>query len=467
MENSTSTKNPLLNLLRLWFGLALPVNRRSYLLSGIILMAIKYAVDVSVIYWTTDGKWVGFYEYLSPFLASRDHLYTPQKEYVMWGLIVWTLPFMWIGISMSVRRAENAGISPWLALLFFVPFVNYLLMACLAIAPTSPNQSIRSKHSEVSTDARYISIMLKGAAIGVLLSLFMTAISVYVFGSYGASLFFGTPLVIGTVTAYIFNRPVIYSYTATAAVVSWSVFCAALALLLFALEGIVCIAMAFPVALIAALMGAVLGRYMADCVSARLGHACVAVLVLPFLSLGERFTPATPVDEVISAIEINASPEEVWPLVVGFSEIPTAPTLLFKSGIAYPIRARIEGSGVGAIRHCEFSTGAFVEPITAWEPPSRLAFDVTSQPAPLQEWSPYRHLHPPHLDGYFRSRRGEFRLKRTADNRTILEGSTWYELDLYPYGYWRVWTRVLIHQIHSRVLVHIKTLAESGSPSTK
>ena len=48
----------------------------------------------------------------------------------------------------------------------------------------------------------------------------------------------------------------------------------------------------------------------------------------------------------------------------------------FKTGLAYPLRARLVGAGVGAVRHCEFTTGAFVEPITVWDAPHRLAFDV-------------------------------------------------------------------------------------------
>ena len=36
-------------LLRLWFGLSLPVDRRAYLLNGAGLMALKYAVDVAMV----------------------------------------------------------------------------------------------------------------------------------------------------------------------------------------------------------------------------------------------------------------------------------------------------------------------------------------------------------------------------------------------------------------------------------
>ena len=101
---------------------------------------------------------------------------------------------------------------------------------------------------------------------------------------------------------------------------------------------------------------------------------------------------------------MNAPPEKVWNHVVTFSELPPAEDWLFSLGIACPTCATIEGTGVGAIRHCNFTTGAFVEPITVWDEPNRLAFDVISQPPPMKELSPYD-IHPPHLDGHLESKR--------------------------------------------------------------
>jgi len=42
------------------------------------------------------------------------------------------------------------------------------------------------------------------------------------------------------------------------------------------------------------------------------------------------------------------------------------PHLLLYGKDKAPIRAEIFGSGPGAIRHCTFSTGPFVEPIEVW-----------------------------------------------------------------------------------------------------
>jgi len=44
-----------------------------------------------------------------------------------------------------------------------------------------------------------------------------------------------------------------------------------------------------------------------------------------------------------------------------------------------------------------------------------------------------------------------------AGGRTRLEGSTWYELEMAPEGYWQLYADYLIHRIHARVLEHIKS----------
>jgi hypothetical protein len=80
----------------------------------------------------------------------------------------------------------------------------------------------------------------------------------------------------------------------------------------------------------------------------------------------------------------------------------------------------------------------------------------------MQEWSFYAQVHPPHLDGYFRSRRGEFRLITLPGGRTRLEGSTWYTLDLEPLPYWQLWADWIIHRIHERVLNWIRVCAEQN-----
>jgi hypothetical protein len=123
-------------------------------------------------------------------------------------------------------------------------------------------------------------------------------------------------------------------------------------------------------------------------------------------------------------IEINAPLQKVWQNVVAFPELSEPKEFLFKAGIAYPIRADIKGSGVGAIRYCRFNTGSFVEPVTIWEENKLLQFSVKQQPEPMQELSPYGSIDTPHLHDYFVSKKGQFLLTELPNGKILLEGTT-------------------------------------------
>ena len=53
-------------------------------------------------------------------------------------MVVMTLPFVWTGMALTVRRLRSAGLPPALSLLFFVPFVNFLFFLALASLPRVP-----------------------------------------------------------------------------------------------------------------------------------------------------------------------------------------------------------------------------------------------------------------------------------------------------------------------------------------
>jgi hypothetical protein len=233
-------------------------------------------------------------------------------------------------------------------------------------------------------------------------------------------------------------------------------------------EGLVCLIMAAPIGLALASLGGALG-YWANHWRWIQSDSPAAFSVLLLLVPGVQWTEHVaavppPVFIVHSAIEINAPPQTVWKQVIAFTEIPPPKEWMFRAGIAYPIRAEVIGSGPGAERHCVFSTGAFVEPIEVWDEPHKLKFSVTSNPAPMEEWTPYPHIDPPHLHGFMISKSGQFLLTPLPNGRTRLEGTTWYQHGLWPAAYWRLWSDAIIHRIHMRVLTHIKDEAERNAP---
>ena len=277
-------------------------------------------------------------------------------------------------------------------------------------------------------------------------------------GLYGLTIFILFPVLLGGLASWVF-RPA--TAGRAAAFGALAVTAAVCSLLLIGVEGLICIAMALPLAApLGALGGWMVYHAQASRMATRGGVAMMLMLLPTSITWDAQARP--PVFEVRSSIVIAAPPESVWKHVVTFSELPEPQEWFFRAGIAYPKRAHIEGAGVGAVRYCEFSTGPFVEPIEVWDEPRLLRFRVTENPAPMHEWSPYAQVLPKHLHGYLISKQGQFRLTRLPGKRTLLEGTTWYQHGLWPAQYWRWWSDAIIHRIHLRVLNHIRMLAEKG-----
>ncbi|HEY6467435.1 MAG TPA: SRPBCC family protein [Candidatus Acidoferrales bacterium] len=278
-------------------------------------------------------------------------------------------------------------------------------------------------------------------------------------GTYGLTLFVVLPIALGALAAWV-TKAQTASKAASVGMVANLI--ASAFFLSFGWEGILCIAMALPLALPLGALGGWLAYTSTHKRVITEGTAMLLLLPLAVGTLGFDATAKPHVFEVKSSIEIAAPPERVWKSVVAFSELPPPTEWYFKTGLAYPIRAHIDGTGPGAVRYCEFSTGPFVEPIEVWDEPRLLRFSVAQNPAPLNEWSPYSHIAPRHLHGYFISKHGQFLLTPLPNGDTLLEGTTWYQHGLWPETYWTVWSQAIIHRIHMRVLTHIKVLSESG-----
>jgi uncharacterized membrane protein YhaH (DUF805 family) len=442
--------------LRLWFGFDERVDRGTYFRHGVGLTAFKYAVDALLIWRFADVVWTPF-DYASPLWTTRQQLTENGPAWLPALLVAIALPFLWIGVSMSMRRAIDAGYTPWIALLFFVPVINFVLMAVLSLLPPLSRMKWPVAPPPLAMDDRMKSAML-GVAASVGITLLTVGIGVYFRRSYSTGLFLGVPFTIGYISSYIYNHGHARPAGQSILLAMGSVTIACGSLVVFALEGLICIAMAWPIALAVALPGAVLGRIMAS--RDVPGSTGAGLALLAPLLVGVEPRPTPPAHEVLTVVDIAAPPEVVWNHVVTFPDLAPPTELLFRAGVAAPTRARIEGRGVGAIRYCDFTTGSFVEPITAWEDNRLLRFDITAQAPPMTELSPYRDVNPPHLDGYFRATEGEFQLSALPDGRTRLEGRTRYVVEMFPQAYWTVPARAIVTAIHTRVLNHIQTLAE-------
>jgi uncharacterized membrane protein YhaH (DUF805 family) len=395
-------------------------------------MAFKYLVECIAVS-AMSGQFYTPLDFVNPLMSAREKFAAGAPEWFGMAWVLWSLPFLWIAVGMSVRRAMDAGISPWQGLWVLVPFANLIAMVTLAVFPSAPTTIARNITAqetdkqdslEPSYTATAVTAALGGIAAGALYACGLVAISVYVFHDYGAALFFGTPFITGMVTGFLLNLRSSRSYVVTMGVAACALLFAGIAMLLFALEGAICIMMAAPIVLPLGIAGAPIGKFLADGRRGFQRGLAGALVAVPLFSMVESHFPKSRDFVVTSQIDIAAPPEVVWQNVIDFPKISESPEWYFRLGIACPSEARITGEGVGAERECIFTTGKFVEPITAWDAPRRLAFDVREQPAPMFELTPYRDIHPPHLDGAFRSTHGEFDLEQLPNGCTRLIGRT-------------------------------------------
>jgi hypothetical protein len=290
-----------------------------------------------------------------------------------------------------------------------------------------------------------------------------TYLAANIYKDYAFGLFVVMPFVLGATSTLIlaYNRTIGRKILRNNSYWTLSVFC--LGLLAFAWEGIICMFMAFPIGMAFTYLGFLVGMMFLKNNLDSKSPTIITILLLSVPSL-MAFEDSQPESDdvrfVKSSIEIKASPEIVWKNVLEFPQLKDPNEFIFKTGIAYPINATIQGKGVGAVRRCNFTTGCFVEPITVWNKPNLLRFSVDDQPEPMKEISLYD-IHPTHLHGYWVSKQGQFKLTKLPNGHTLLEGTTWYVNRIKPNMYWTLWSDYIVHKIHHRVLEHIKEQAES------
>lgn len=449
------------------------VSRGLYALAGVLGFAIKHNLDRYIARGFGFG-W-GIWSYLDPIsqalLASP---FTATEKKFLAILLLSAIPFLWVGITLTVKRLRDAGHPLWLTLFFFAPVLNVLFFALLSVLPSQESEdALASTRPKQKLASRYWPRSRGGSAamaavFAGLLGILVTWCDLRYLGSYGLTLFIALPFVMGYFAVWLYTRTrdVDLSTKDLVAVVTLSVVFAGAGILAIAIEGAICLLMAAPIAWLLALLG---GR-LAAMIHGRLGARAASpstfaamVFALPALLGAEQLSPPpVPRFQVHTSVEIAAPPEVVWNHLVQFPPLPTPKEWPFRLGIAYPIEARLTGEGLTADRECRFSTGSFKEPILAWEPGKHFAFSVSDEPLLMKETSPYENIHVRHLEDHdFQPERADFILVKLPNGGTRLEGTTTYTNKMWPGLYWRIWTDAIVHRIHSRVFNHVKRLAEA------
>jgi hypothetical protein len=402
--------------------------------------------------------------WLTPMPRLMDALLSTHPVAINIGFAVALFCSLLLGI-ISFRRANAAGHSHWLALLTMLPTIQ--LGAIIATALLIPSR-IADTDDQVAADAQIDRQQtLIGIAVGMTLIVMSVIISANMFGAYGMGLFIFTPLLVGFTTGFSVNTPQPRSKTRTTSAVLIASMLGTVALLMFALEGFMCILLIAPLASLLGFAGGLFGRTMA-LIRHHPGHPLYSVAVLPLIFLVDAAMPPAVMMTAREELVIAASPNSVWQSLTESRPVDQPPGLVGLSGLAYPIASHLSGEGVGALRTGMFSTGPVRERITHWQPGRALAFRGESHAPAMEEMSPYRIVHAPHVSGYFDTLDTRFTLKPLANGWTRLTVSSRHILRIEPVPYWKPIAEWAIGQNMQRVLRDIGQHAEkSGAKNAK
>jgi len=232
---------------------------------------------------------------------------------------------------------------------------------------------------------------------------------------------------------------------------------------LFFWEGIICLTMLMPIALVMAILGGGVGAFCAR----RFGKTpLVCVAILPFaVAAAERWTgPVYEVREVATSIAIQAPPAVVWREIERVPPVRAAEQRFSwsqKIGFPRPIEATLSGEGVGAVRHATFAGGVlFIETVTDWEPERRLGFDIRADAVNIPPRVLDEHVT---IGGpYFDTLHGEYRIE-PRNGGTLLHLSSRHRLSTTFNFYARIWTSAVMRDIQENILYVIRNRCEQAA----
>src|SRR6202158_1191913 len=242
------------------------VSRAKYAAAGFIGVAIKHNLD-RLIAASFLGYKNSFFNYWAPLgkAARLDHLSSTEAKFLA-TLLLASILFLWVGVPMTVNRLRDAGQPVWLVVLFFVPFINVLFFLMLCALP--PQERSVEAEGAPWPGPRGLDGIIPASPLGsAVLSIFLTsvlglvflALGTLVIGAYGWGLFVALPFCLGMFSVLLYSYHSPRDWWACLNVALLPVGILGVALILVAMEGVICVLMAAPFALGLAGLGGMLG----------------------------------------------------------------------------------------------------------------------------------------------------------------------------------------------------------------
>ena len=160
------------------------VGRATYVTWGVSLTVVKFIVDSIAVTAITDGVVWTPWSYLLPGDVFGVGLAELQPGAAV-PLLLLSVPFVFVGVNLTLRRLRSVGWRPAGVILFFVPLVNLLLFAALCAIPASSSSDGSAPARPIewlpkSGDvAAVVAILIAGALGAVVALLSMDVLNVY------------------------------------------------------------------------------------------------------------------------------------------------------------------------------------------------------------------------------------------------------------------------------------------------
>ena len=110
------------------------VGRGVYASTGFVLFFFKWNLDRIISGYFFSITWLP-YQYMMPDIDLQD------KKNLALILSLTALPFIYLGILLTIKRLRAIGTPTFLAVLFFIPFVNLIFFMLLSVLPTRINKN--------------------------------------------------------------------------------------------------------------------------------------------------------------------------------------------------------------------------------------------------------------------------------------------------------------------------------------
>jgi len=318
-----------------------------------------------------------------------------------------------------------------------------------------------------------VKLLLFGTGVGALYGIFIRL----AFGSHSLNQFVGVMSV-----AFLFVMPFVCGFLAVyfaeirqqQSVAVWllapwlTVLGGCAVMILFLIEGWICIIMYLPVGLAFSSIGGVIAGLIArNKRLKRVGSvttACILFLPFVFSPLESSLLNRRDIRTVENVIDIQASPAAVW------DQIKTVPRIRkdelqrswsHRIGFPDPTAATLSYEGVGGVRQASFDGGVlFIETVDVWEPLHRLAFSIHPQTAQIPNTTFDEHVT---VGGpYFDVLRGEYRLEPLPNGKMRLHLTSWQRVSTDFNWYAHLWTDAVMSDLQKRILYVVQQRAESN-----